>query len=289
MLDKKTKKTVLQFQKNEITEHYIYRTLSRLVKDGHNRAVMEKISDEELRHYHIWKGYSGEEVGPDNLKRWLYVIIAMVLGVTFAIKLMENGESGAQVSYGEFSDVIPEAGDIEKDENEHENELVAMIEEDRLNYMGSMVLGLNDALVEFTGALAGFTFALQNSRLIGMVGLIMGFSASLSMAASEYLSTKTEDVARSPLKASMYTGTAYIMTVFFLIAPYFIFQNYFIALALTVLLAVLLVLVFNFYFSVVKDIPFGRRFAEMLVISMGVAAMSFFIGLFVRKALNIDI
>ncbi|MDD5737480.1 MAG: VIT1/CCC1 transporter family protein, partial [Candidatus Omnitrophica bacterium] len=164
-----------------------------------------------------------------------------------------------------------------------------MIDEDKLKYMGSVVLGLNDALVEFTGALAGFTFALQDSRLIGMVGLIMGFSASLSMAASEYLSTKTEADHKSPVKASIYTGIAYVMTVFVLVFPYFITANYYLSLGLTVVFAVLLILVFTFYYSVVKEIPFKARFIEMAAISLGVAALSFLIGLGVRKVLHVDI
>ena len=40
-------------------------------------------------------------------------------------------------------------------EEEHERELIALIDEERLRDMGSVVLGLNDALVEFTGMLAG--------------------------------------------------------------------------------------------------------------------------------------
>ena len=289
MLDENTKKTILGFQKNEITEHFIYKRLAYLAKSGHNREVMEKISAEELRHYEIWKKYSGEEVKPCAVKYWFYMIISMVFGVTFGIKLMEKGEGDAQVTYAAFLNVVPEAADIQKDENEHENQLIDMIEEEKLQYMGSVVLGLNDALVEFTGALAGFTFALQNSRLIGMTGLIMGFSASLSMAASEYLSTKTEDAARNPLKASFYTGIAYVMTVVVLILPYFVLANYYLSLMLTITLAALLILLFTFYFSVVKEIPFRKRFAEMLAISMGVAAVSFIIGLLVRNVLQVEI
>ena len=289
MLDGNAKKTIMGFQKNEITEYLIYKRLARLSKSGHNRGTMEKISAEELRHYEIWKKYSGEEVKPCSLRYWFYTVISMVFGVTFGIKLMEKGEGDAQVTYAAFLSVVPEAADIQKDENEHENRLIDMIEEEKLQYMGSVVLGLNDALVEFTGALAGFTFALQNSRLIGMTGLIMGFSASLSMAASEYLSTKTEDAARNPLKASLYTGMAYVMTVVVLIFPYFALANYYLSLSLTIALAVLLILLFTFYFSVVKEIPFRRRFAEMLAISMGVAAVSFIIGLLVRNVLQVEI
>jgi VIT1/CCC1 family predicted Fe2+/Mn2+ transporter len=288
-LDEKTKRIVLEFQKNEITEHFVYKRLSRLVRNEHNSEVMRKISEEELRHYNIWKRYSEKEVRPDSFRYYFYTIISMVFGVTFGIKLMERAESNAQVSYNAISNVVPEAEEIRREEEEHENALVNMINEEKLKYLGSMVLGLNDALVEFTGALAGFTFALQNSRLIGMVGLIMGISASFSMAASEYLSTKTESDNKHPGKASFYTGMAYILTVAVLVFPYFFFHNHYLSLLATIGLAVLLILIFTFYSSVVKELVFKERFMEMLVISMSVAALSFVIGLIVKKVMRVDI
>jgi len=288
-LDAETRNMVLRFQRDEITEHHIYKGLGGLVKSEHNREVLNRIADEELRHYHVWREHTGQEVRPDKIRRWFYLTISAVFGVTFGIKLMEKRENSAQVSYGKLLEAVPEAEEIAKEENEHENELIAMIDEDRLKYMGSVVLGLNDALVEFMGALAGFTFALQNSRLIGMVGLIMGFSASLSMAASEYLSTKTEEVDRSPVKASLYTGAAYIVAVLFLVGPYLVLANHYAALLLAIVLAVVLILVFSFYLAVVRDISFRERFGEMFVISMGVAAVSFVIGLLVRRFLGVEV
>ncbi|MBN2019034.1 MAG: VIT1/CCC1 transporter family protein, partial [Sedimentisphaerales bacterium] len=247
-----------------------------------------KISEEELHHYHVLKKYSGKDLKPSVFRGWFYITVSAIFGVTFGIKLMEKGEDNAQVSYAEILIAVPEVGEILKEESEHENQLINMINEEKLKYMGSMVLGLNDALVEFTGALAGFTFALQNSRLIGTMGLIMGLSACLSMAASEYLSTKTEAEDRNPFKAAFYTGLAYILTVIVLVFPYFLFQDHHLSLSVTLGMAVLLVLIFTFYFAVVKDFPFRRRFIEMFTVSMSVAAISFVIGLAVRKFMHVD-
>lgn len=288
-LDDSIKKIILGFQRNEITEYYIYRALAAFTRNGHNKNILKRLSDEELRHYHIWHRYSGRKVKPRIIKWWSYVALSAAFGVTFAIKLMERGEGDAQISYAKVSEVVPEAGDIQKEESEHENQLVNMINEEKLAYMGSMVLGLNDALVEFTGALAGFTFAFQNSRLIAMTGLIMGFSASLSMTASEYLSTKTETNKKDPFKASFYTGIAYLFTVTVLVLPYFLFQSCYFSLFSTLGLAVLLIAIFTFYSSVVKEISFGKRFREMFMISIGVACVSFLIGLAVKNFLNVDV
>jgi ABC-type Mn2+/Zn2+ transport system permease subunit len=38
---------------------------------------------------------------------------------------------------------------------------------------------------------------------------------------------------------------------------------------------------------VAKDIPFGKRFSEMAIISMGVAALSFAIGFLLRKLIGL--
>jgi VIT1/CCC1 family predicted Fe2+/Mn2+ transporter len=288
-IDQPTRKKVLTFQKNEITEYYIYAKLSRIVKSKHNQEVLANISKDELRHYGIWKGFTGTEVKPARLKIWWYVLIARIFGVTFGIKLMEAGEEGAQEAYEAVSQVIPEAMKIRDEEESHEKELIAMIDEERLKYIGSVVLGLNDALVELTGTLAGLTFALQNARLVGVAGLITGIAASLSMAASEYLSTKAEGEGKNPLKASIYTGGAYVLAVTVLIVPFLLLGNPFMSLGIALIGAILLILVFTFYFSVVREVSFKKRFAEMVAISLGVAGLSFLIGLAVRQFLAIDL
>lgn len=289
MLDEKIKKKILISQESEITEHFIYEKLSQIIKDPHNKKILRRISDEELKHYNIWKGYTKKEVKPDKFKVLRYSLISKILGITFGIKLMEKCEERAQLIYEEISKFIPEAENIVKDEEEHEKELINLIDEERLKYVGSMVLGLNDALVELTGALAGFTLALQNVRLIAVTGLITGIAASLSMAASEYLSTKTEGENKNPLKASLYTGFAYILAVAILIFPYFIFKNIYFCLGFTVFNAVILILIFAFYISVAKDISFKKRFFEMAPVTLGVAILSFMIGFLIRKFLGIEI
>ncbi len=288
-MDEATRRTILGFQRNEITEYHIYRFLAKRAK-GSNREVLERIAEDELSHYHKWRELTGEDVKPDRVKIAFYVFLAFVFGITFAIKLMEMGEEGAERAYERMSDRFPVAAEILKDEFSHEQALVRMIEEEKLKYVGSMVLGLNDALVELTGSLAGFTFALQNSKVIGLAGLIMGVAASLSMCASEYLSQKSEgDEGKDPLKASMYTGVAYILAVVVLVWPFFVFSSYILALVVSLLGAVGIIYIFTFYISVVREEDFKSSFKEMLAISMGVALISFLVGLFARKTLNIDI
>jgi VIT1/CCC1 family predicted Fe2+/Mn2+ transporter len=289
MLDKTIVDKILTAQRNEITEHVIYSKLAQTVADPRNKSILKRISEDERRHYDLWKEYSHQEVKPSRLKIWEYYLLSKIFGITFGMKLMEKGEAKAQATYKQIFEFVPAALDIEKDENDHERELLNSIDEERLKYVGSMVLGLNDALVELTGALAGLTLALQNRGLIATTGIITGIAASFSMAASEYLSTKSEGDSRDPLKASVYTGSVYIFTVLFLIFPYFLFENHYFCLGLTFLNALLAILLFSFYISVAKDMPFRRRFFEMAIVSTGIAALSFAIGFLVRTLLNIDI
>ena len=216
---------LLAYQRNEITEHYIYACLARMAKGRANQEMLDKLSKDELRHYHQWKAHTGQEVAPDRVKVWRFCWISRVLGFTFAAKLMERGEEGAQDTYAELAKAIPEAETIAQEEHEHEDALLELLDEESLRYMGSIVLGLSDALVELTGALAGFTLALQDTKLIALTGSITGIAAALSMGASEYLSTKSEETVKNPVTASIYTGGAYVITVLILVLPYLLLEN----------------------------------------------------------------
>jgi len=202
---------------------------------------------------------------------------------------MELGEEKVQIAYAALIDSIPEAKQVMADEEKHEDELLDMLDEEGLRYAGSVVLGLNDALVELTGALAGLTFAFQNARLIALAGLITGISASFSMAASEYLSTKADQSDQNPVRSAIYTGVAYIFTVTMLVLPYFLTSNYYISLGWMLLHAILIIAVFNYYISVAKGYNFRKRFFEMAGISLGVAAFSFVIGNLISKIIGVDI
>ncbi len=283
------KELLLKIQKNELTEHFVYKKLSGLVKINEHSRILERISEDEFKHYEAFKKITGEESEPDRLKIFWFVFLSRFLGLNFGLKLMESGEGIAQDAYEQIKGASWEVESIIRDEEKHEKELISLIDEERLKYISSIVLGLSDALVEFMGALAGFTLALQNARLIGMVGLVTGIAASLSMASSEYLSTKHEDTGKKPLKASIYTGITYFGAVLFLILPYLVFKNVFISLGFTVINALFLMFIFTFYVSAAKDLCFKKRFLEMSSLSLSVAAISFFIGLAVRKIFNVDI
>lgn len=283
-------KIIKKMQQNELTESFIYEEIAKFAKGSQNKDVLLRLAKEERAHYEIWKKYTGLDMRPEKLKILKYKLIALIFGFTFAVKLMEKGEDAAQEEYSLVAEEVEESILIRQQEEEHEAVLLEMLDEERLQYVGSMVLGLNDALVELTGSLAGFTFALQNTRLIALSGLIIGISATFSMASSEFLAARSEG-RKDALKSCTYTGIAYLITVILLIAPYMIFgsTSYIPALICMILIVILIIAGFTYYTSVAQDQPFKSRFLEMTCISVGVAVISFVVGILAKRFLGIDV
>jgi VIT1/CCC1 family predicted Fe2+/Mn2+ transporter len=286
--DKNAISDFLFFQEDEITSSIVYAKLAHIVKDSENKKTLLQIAAEEKAHYEILKRHTGKEVVPNRWRIFKYYWLARILGLTFAIKLMEKEEKDAQEVYARYPE-YPELEKLGRDEEVHEQKLIGLINEEKLEYMGSVVLGLNDALVEFTGALAGFTLALSNAPLIALTGSITGIAAALSMASSEYLSTKSEEGdSKHPVKAAVYTGIAYIITVVALVAPFIFIENVLIALGLMLVMALTIIALFNYYYAVARGESFKKRFLEMAILSFTVAGISFLIGYALKTLTGID-
>ena len=281
---------IKRMQQSELTESYIYEAISKFAKGDENKKVLQRLAKEERAHYEIWKKYTGEEMKPEAGKVLKYKLIARIFGFTFAVKLMERGEENAQEEYALLAKEVEESVFIRQQEEEHEKALLDMLDEERLQYVGSMVLGLNDALVELTGSLAGFTFAMQNTRLIALSGLIIGISATFSMASSEFLAARSEGRSDA-LKSCTYTGIAYLITVILLILPYLLLGTTQYIAALVCMLAVVILIIagFTYYTSVAQDQPFKSRFLEMAGISVSVAVISFVVGILAKQFLGVDL
>jgi len=202
---------------------------------------------------------------------------------------MERAEGREHIIYAGLSETIPETIAIARDEIRHGKQLLELIDDDRLNYSADIVRGMNVAIVEITGALAGLTFAFQNSKLVVETVIIIGIVMSLSVMSTEYLAAKADSHIGSPFKSLIYAGVANLFTIFILLLPYLLFSNIYLALALTVVLAVFIIYIFTFFVSVVKDISIRKRFLEMFLISIGIATLAFGIGLLARLILHIEV
>ena len=279
---------IKKMQQNELNESVIYKKIAKFAKGEENKKTLERLASEERAHYEIWKTYTGSELKPNKAKVFKYTFIARLLGFTFAVKLMERGEELAQEKYELLAREVAESQHIREQEEEHESALLAILDEEQLHYVGSMVLGLSDALVELAGSLAGFTFALQDTKLVALSGLIVGISATFSMASSEFLSAKSEG-RTDAFKSCTYTGIAYLLTVVALILPYILLSNHIVALAIMIGIIVLIIAGFTYYTSVAQDLKFGSRFFEMAGISIAVSIISFIVGILAKELFGIEI
>lgn len=283
-------KKLRKAQRDEMSGCKIYAAMAKREKNSRNKMILQGMASEEMEHANIWKHHTGEEIAADGLKVAWYGLVSRVMGFTFVLKLIQKDEIMSTAEYNDLAAELPEAAQMAMEEHAHEEKLIGMLDEERLQYVGAMVLGLNDALVELTGTIAGLTFAMQDTRLVALSGIITGVSATLSMAASNYLAQRSEGNPNA-FKSSLYTGIAYLVTVALLVLPYLLFPThmYVAALATMLVTVILIIMFFNYYISVAKGLPFLRRFAEMAAISLSVAAIAFVIGVLVKQFLGIDI
>ncbi len=280
----KLQRQLLSLQRMEATEGEIYRRLAKKQKNPSNKKILLQIAEEEGRHEAILAEATGQTVKPMMWKVWLHSQMAWIFGLTFAVKMLERVERDASTEYRKLG-----YDDLADEEDSHEERLIGLLEEGRLDYIGSVVLGMSDALIELTGALAGLTFAFADLKLVALAGLVTGIAAAFSMGASEYLSTRSEKKDTNPLTAAFFTWIAYLLTVFLLVAPYLIIspdtapvyglEPHVLALVCTLIIGIVVIASFNFYVSVVEEVSFLHRFSEMAGLLFVVSLISFGIGI----------
>lgn len=283
-------KILLRIQQSEMTEAAAYHAMADAIKDEHNREALTRVADEIASQAKTLETYTNKQLAADERKVKRYARMARIFGFTFAAKLMDRRKIKFVNHSKRLLSEMPEVEKMQADEQKRDDELFALLNEKRLSYVGAMILGMNDAIVEITGTLAGLTLAMQNTRLIALSGLITGVAATLSMAASEYLAERS-DGKGDAAKSGLMTGGAYFITVVILLLPYLILDDkmYLLAMGIMLVLVVLILADFNFYTSVARDVSFGKNFGQMCAISLGVAALSFVLGYAVRTFLGVDV
>ncbi|MCE4614254.1 MAG: VIT1/CCC1 family protein [Desulfurococcales archaeon] len=284
ILTEQTKIKVREFCIDEYRDHIVYKTLARREKDIDRRKILEKLSEEEYKHYLFWKKVIGGEcrarIGTSYL--WIVTLSRIILGLTFTLKMLERGEEKTIAEYrGYLSNLGGEERqkleEIIKDEETHESSLMSQINEAVVRYMSFIVLGLADAIVEITGVHAGFLGVTSSTTVAGIAGLVVGFSAAISMASAAYLQAK-HDFEKNPISSALVTGFSYISAVVVLASPYFTTHNMLIAFLVSVSFAITLIATFTFYGSVVFDKKFLREFIESTGLMLGTAFSAYFFG-----------
>ncbi len=289
----KSMRTAEYFAEDEYRDYLIYRALAASEPVPEFRKILESLAASEQEHYRFWREISAKKdfrVHPFQI--WLYRVMRRVLGLTFTVKFLELHVKEVVRGYRYFIEtadpsVRPKLLELIDHGEHHETELISHIKEAKVAFISSIILGLNDGLIELSGALVGFSFALRQPKLVALVGLITGIAATLSMAASAYMQARQEP-GKDARKSAVYTGISYLVVVLILVLPYFLFA---VPVAMTVMLVAVLSIIFlvSFYISVLFERKFSRQFGEMFIFSAGVATISFVIALVFRSLSGIQI
>jgi len=284
----------LKYAENELTEHLVYHELARREKNPLNKALLEKLSAQEKEHADFWHDLAGSDLAlkPERHAVWGTMLLRDILGVTFITKFAEMHEKNSSATYREILPTIPadkqtKLKQIIEDEQSHEQTLIGQLKEKRIAYIGFIVLGLADAIVEITGTHAGFLGVTGSTLIAGVSGVIVGFAAAISMASASYLQAK-QDLEKSPFVSAAATGISYLCSVICLALPYFLIRTMFVAFAVSTSVGILLIAGFTFYGAIVFDRKFWHEFGEAVALMLGTAIATFFVGTLVGKIFHLN-
>ncbi len=273
---------------DEYESYVTYKELARVEPVPSFRKVLKELVKHEEHDYQFWQKFAINK--EPEISRFFVVFLKLmrkILGLTFTVKFLESNERAAIRNYIALSKIShPKMrkmiNKMLRHELQHEQRLVNSIQEEKVKFVSSIILGVNDGLVELTGALVGFSTAFRNPATIALAGLITGIAASLSMAASAYMQAKHDVEHRNAKKSALYTGVSYFVVVALLVLPFFIFTSSFSALLWMFAVVFLILGSASFYTAILFDRSFKKQFGQMVLFSLGVAAVSFLIGLLVR-------
>lgn len=275
-------------------EYLAYKLYSTLAKNPllskRYKEILKTASREERKHYEFWKKISGECADRiSGLVVLAYALLLWFFGITVIFKLVEKMESSAIESYSNIivkhPDLRNEIETIIKEEKTHETKFIEEISEGRVKYLSSIALGVSDALVELTGIYTGSLGAFSQTISAGLIGLIAGFSASISMAIASYSQAKHAGIEK-PLKSSIYTMTAYLVVALLLALPYFILSSISLAFTSMLITALLIIGYMSFYSCVLHEKRFTREFLENAALLLGVSLALYLFGSVARRMIG---
>jgi len=268
----------------------VYSTLAKNEKNEKVRSLLEEMAEEERRHYEFWKKLLGRDCDVSVPLRMIK-LVRKLFGLHFVLKKFESGEELSIEFYENALKMASpeERSEIERileDEKKHEAQLIEMVEDVRAKYVGYIALGLADSVVEITGVHAGFLGATDNPLMAGLAGIIVGFSASLSMAGAAYVQAKHDPTVKPPVSAAI-TMASYLVSVILLALPYFILRSVWDAFAASLVVAMIIMGVFMYYSTTIQGKDFKREYLETLMLLFATAFGSYLFGRAIESVLHI--
>jgi VIT1/CCC1 family predicted Fe2+/Mn2+ transporter len=270
-----------RFARASLRHYQIYTTLHEYERDLRLRGLIAELARITKDEFAFW-GRKGMVRG-DEAKRPLfilgYVVLRRLLGVTMTTHLIINRER-ARLSH--FEAYCADCLDLDE-----RKAVVAMIarslalvpasEDPRYRFFSYVILGFNDALIELTGALVGFSLALREPKIVIVAGLVSGITAAASISASAYLEAEHEN-GKDPHRAAFYSGMSYLGVAALLVLPFIVTGSILWGVTLMLIVALALVFVLALYSSVVLGKSYLHQVRQILALSLGVAFISFSVG-----------
>ncbi len=305
-----------KFYRDEVHDMAVYTALAKIERMAELRRLLTELAATERKHAGIWKNViedSGQATGNRRLigpTILYYIALRRLLGVAFTVKLLERGEERAIREYKMALDASGISGKgkaaiediIVKDETEHEKELAERMElyEGELNYIKSIIFGLNDGLVELLAVVAGLAVVASTAIVVAVAGIVVGLSGTLSMAAGEYLSSKSRGLVKTamdeaephrtkPSKEAMYIGIFYFVGAIISVIPFLFGLNGISGIIVSIILVSVALSAVSTVVAVVSGTSARRRAAETLVISLGAAFITIMLGAVIRYYFGISI
>jgi vacuolar iron transporter family protein len=287
-------KLAAESAQDEYADRSVYLALARRERNPVFKKALQEIGNGEQSHYEFWKTYAADvKVSAGRPRMVAIVLLRLILGLTFTLKLLERHEGKLHERYKKLSEYIPPP-DMARfqammdSEEKQEDLLIGQIKENRVKYMSFIVLGLADAVVEISGIHAGSLGIYGETRLAGLAGIIAGLAASIAMASAAYAQAK-QGFEGSAKWSAIYTGVSYMITAVLLALPYFLTPNMAGALGTSLIIGVVLVAAMTFYDTVISGRRFMRQFVEISGIILAASLALFIIGTVVGQVLGIRI
>ena len=284
-----------------------YSALERLEKDPKLRKILGELAKTEWKHANVWSKVSGvrvDEVHISRLRILLLVALRVLLGPTFIIRLLELNEgkgadyyASAMKSFGTGSNFGKMIREVLYDEQHHEKVLGDLLEknETELQYIKSIVFGLNDGLVEILAIVVGLAAISSSGFVVAIAVSIAGLSGMLSMAGGAYLSAKSEKLVKSenvsttPAKEAYFTGFYYLIGALLSILPFALGLQGYAGIIVAVSIVSLAIVIVSFIIAVITGVSVKKRIVEMLAISLGAAFATVAFSTFARIYWHISI
>src|SRR5437899_11941439 len=146
---------------DEYADRSVYLALARRERNPVFKKALENIGNGEQTHYEFWKTYAPDaKPSAKKLRMYVIVLLRLILGLTFTLKLLERHEGKLHERYKRIAESIPPADmarfqSMMESEESQEDLLIGEIKENRVKYRSFLVFELQDAFLGFSGFQAG--------------------------------------------------------------------------------------------------------------------------------------